>query len=79
MKYLSRVVLLFTVPGIDAISLRGQVENIVSGLYETAQRQLMGDMAGGSGGGGGGGMNGGGGDSGGGGSGGGGRDRKSVV
>ena len=57
------IVLLFTLylRVTVAISLRGEAEAIVSGLYETAQRQLMGTMAaGGGGGGGGGGMGGGG-------------------
>ena len=68
------IVLLFTLylRVTVAISLRGEAEAIVSGFYETAQRQLMGTMGAGGGGGGGGGMVSGGGGMGGGGMGGGG-------
>jgi hypothetical protein len=54
MKILSVVVLLVAVQG--TISLRGKDDTISNGLFETAQRQLMIDKAGGSVGLGGGGM-----------------------
>ena len=63
-KYLMSIVLLFTLNlnVTVATSLRGEAEAIVSSLYDSVQRQLMGTMAAGGGGGGGGGMvNGGGG------------------